>query len=681
LLVAELEKHLPPIVAAQPEDARRALHALKGSAGLAGEQELSVSLERLERRLREGDMSARAEAADLVGAAIERLSRGEPAVVPKWPEPPAWLLATPVDAKNRAQYSAEVQDRLARIDEALQSELDPVSAAGLLYRHVHTIKGAASAVGAEAMAWFCHGLEERLGRGTARDVAMDAVREVARYRHVLGGLLDDPAETLHSLRALAARRRGSIPPPPLPDPARPPRGGHDATTDAAPQSPPREDDATIRVSAAAVDRLLDALETIGLVRERIGARIERTKVEARSLRRARGALSDALRLIGPPRPWGAPAAALMQVEGAATSLGALADELEVASGILQGGDQLLKEAVASSRRDLSAMRITTVGRFFARLVTAIEAEARRAERAVIVQTEGVDETLDRRLAEQLLEPCLQLARNAVAHGLEPPNARAALGKPKAGTVTLSAKKLAHRLVISIRDDGAGVDMDAVRRKAKDARVVAPDVAEVADENTLLALLFVPGFSTRERTDVLAGRGIGLDIVRRAVPRRGGAVRLARRPREGFEARVEVPIETGLARVLWVVVGDAPYAITATNVGVVERLDASLPSKVPHLGACLEPIAPPPAAYAIELCVDELGHGEERVIAGVDALGEIEEVLIRPLSPLLIGLGPFAGAIVRGDGSLRLALDAYALAPRIRALGKAPRGSDTPSSPP
>jgi two-component system chemotaxis sensor kinase CheA len=321
-----------------------------------------------------------------------------------------------------------------------------------------------------------------------------------------------------------------------------------------------------------------------------------------------------------------------------------------------------------------------VGRIFARLTTAIESEARRSGRAVIVRTRGADETIDRRIAEQLVEPCLQLVRNAVAHGIETPEARAALGKPQSGTISLGARKLGNRLSIHIEDDGAGVDVSDVRARALGAGLVTQAIAEAADDDTLLSLLFVPGFSTRESSDLLAGRGIGLEIARSVVHRMGGGIRLSSRAGEGFSARIDVPIESGLVTVLWVFAGRDELAIPAVNVRRVrlatdETVDLA---RVPHLLSCLDSAAEGAVAFVVDLELQGEEAPSASVAVGVDAVGRTEELLVRPLGPLVAGLGPFSGAIVRGDGSLRLAIDPWAVAPRARAFSATrPGGSGHP----
>jgi chemotaxis protein histidine kinase CheA len=678
LLTMELERHLVALEqnagkrdAEALEATRRTVHALKGSAGLAGEPELASAMQRLERRLREGEHAALEDIVETVKRAIRRLGAGQTAIGHAWPEPPADLVPGILEPLVRSQYVAEVADRLAQIDEALGSSVDALDAAATIYRHVHTMKGAASAAGDEPMAWFCHGLEERLRTAlSTRETANAALQDVAKYRAVLGGLVDEPEAALAALRGLPARPR------PSQRPSQRPSVWPEDDARAA------ETDATIRVSAQSVDRLLDHVGGIAVARERVAARVVRAGAQARVLRRVRAELAEALRLIGPPRPWGAPAAALRRVERAVETLVEMGDELDHVSEQLEESDHALKDNAGAAKKLLSAMRQTPIRGMFARLSAAALAEARRTGRLLAIRTVGADEPIDRRLAEQLSEPCLQLTRNAVAHGIETPDEREALGKPREATITFSARKLASRLVVTISDDGAGVDVSAVRTRAVDSGVVTEVLAEAADDQTLLELLFLPGFSTRGQSpDLLAGRGIGLDITLAAVQKLGGSIRLSSRPRWGFEARVDIPIETGLATVLWVTAGGVEHALPALHTRGVRLNDGPEAERIPHLAACLDPANMDRAPYVVEL---EVGlETASRLSVGVDAVGTTEEVLVRELTPLLRGMGPFAGAIVRGDGSLRLALDVHALAPRLRALGRVPEGrvSEPPSRPP
>ena len=295
---------------------------------------------------------------------------------------------------------------------------------------------------------------------------------------------------------------------------------------------------------------------------------------------------------------------------------------------------------------------------------------------------GENEMIDRRLAELLAEPCLQIARNSVAHGIETPSARIAAGKSPLGIITLSARRTMHRVVIAIEDDGQGVDVSEVRRRAVESGSVAPELADAADDDTLLALLFLPGFSTRDTSDLLAGRGIGLDIALGSIQKMGGVLRLASRKGAGFSARVEIPVETALASVIWVEAAGTEYAIFTNNVARVHQVPARAVS-TPHLATCIEGRVNETAQLALELDLGEPDDAYRPILVGVDAVGKTEEVLVRPLTSLISAMGPYAGGIVREDGTLRLALDVYALAPRARALGRVPEAqvSAVPSTRP
>jgi len=673
LLIQELSRHLKTLEAADrdPDACRRAVHALKGSAGIAGELELSTSLQRLEARVREADNDAIDRARDLVRSSIELLSSGKSTTTSLWPMPPPDLSWKVIDPSIRKEYVAEITDRLRGIDDALESKADPVEAAAIAFRHLHTMKSSASAVGDELTSWFCHGLEELVKGATYRDAAISALQEVARYRSTLGALLDDPAAALRTLRGGAHRpsavpsQRGTL------------RPDDEVRT---------ADDRTIRVDIRSVERLMANVAAIGLAREPIARHAQLARDSADRMRRMEARLGEALRLIGPPRPWGAPAAALQRIVQVANELSKSSDELERTFFTMHGSDLALRDDVIEATRELSAMRQTPLKGLFSRLASAVEAEARRTSREVIVQMRGAEATIDRRIAELLAEPCLQIARNSVAHGIELPATRSKLGKSPLGTITLSARRTMHRLVIGIEDDGAGVDVSDVRRRAIESGAVAPELAEAADDDTLLALLFLPGFSTRDSSDLLAGRGIGLDIALGSIQRMGGVLRLASRRGAGFSARVEIPVETALASVLWVEAAGTEYAIPTANASRV-HLMPSRATAAPHLATCIEGRPNDVAAYALELDLEEEEEDARPVFVGVDAVGRTEEVLVRPLASLVAAMGPYAGGIVREDGRLRLAIDVYALAPRARALGRVPdaavssAGSTRPPPPP
>jgi two-component system, chemotaxis family, sensor kinase CheA len=668
LLLDELRKHAPALEPGATEvERRRAVHALKGSAGIAGERALSESLARIERRLVAGDGSAVDDARTVVAEATAALAAGRPTAAPSWPEPPEDLGAVPLDPAMASRYRAEMQDRLARVDGALATSADDTAATFAAFRDVHAMKGAALAVSDEATAWFCHGLEEILRAGQrSEEASRKALAELTRWRGVLAEMIVAPERALETLRLLSRPSRTPSLAPPPPSLRRPPL---EPNPDAEPRSVAPEG-STLRVPTATLDRLFERVRLLGQSRGEVvdGAIMAGTlAVRARELRQE---LAEALRLIGPPRPWGAPAAAIQRVAQVAREMDQLSEQLARGAGVMKETAERVRVESAGAHGDLAAMRTVRVGWLFERVAAAVSAQARREGQEVRLAFSGEENAIDRRVAEQLFDPVLQLARNAVAHGIEPAPERAMRHKPRLGTVHLSAQPRSGGLRLTVQDDGAGVDVADVRRRAIARGTISPEMASAADDQTLLSLLFVPGFTTRDSADLLAGRGVGLDLALEAVHRLGGTIRLASKPGMGLTATLDIPFEPGLVKVMWLEADGATFALPIQQTrrillgrdpeaaGAVPLLACVREGRGARSGAPQTDASRQPPAFAIEL---EPGRDDLRApLIGVDRIGMIEEVTLRGISSLVATAGPYAGAIVRG-AELRLCLDALALA--------------------
>jgi two-component system chemotaxis sensor kinase CheA len=662
LLLEELRRHEPELADGAPAlSQRRALHALKGSAGIAGERGLSESLARLERRFVAGDPGAVAAARALVAEAAAALSAGLSIGAPTWPEPPDDLCPLTRDPGG-AGYAAEMADRLAHLDRALAATGDDVAAAQAAFRDVHAMKGAALAVTDEVTAWFCHGLEERLRAGqSSEEAARKALAELTRWRGVLAEMIVAPDRALETLRLLSRPSRlPSIPPSSMPVPSR--RLDPDAEARA------QGDDATLRVPTATIDRLLERVRQLGQVRAEVADGAGTASSLAARAHELRKELTEALRLIGPPRPWGAPAAAIRRVDAAARELGAVASRLDGESATLKETADRVRAESAAAHADLAAMRTTKVGWLFDRVAAAVTAQARREGREVRLVVSGGETAMDRRLAEQLVDPVLQLARNALTHGIETAVERALRGKSRVGALRLTAEPRSGGLRLTVQDDGAGVDVADVRARAIARGTISAEMASTADDQTLLSLLFVPGFTTRDNADLLAGRGVGLDLALEAVHRVGGTIRLTSRPGTGLTAALDIPFEPGLIKVLWLEAAGSTFALPVHRARrILLGRDAAAAGAVP-LAACLrgtEPRPSPPQATAFAVELEPLREEGAAPVIGVDRVGSIEEVTLRTVSPLVAAAGPFLGAVVRG-AELRLCLDAHDLAERASA---------------
>lgn len=696
LLLEELARHEPALAPERPDvEQRRAIHALKGSAGIAGERGLSEALIRLERRVIAGDPRAAYDARVLIIQARDALAAGRRINVAVWPEPPEDLRATPIDLALALNYTAEMQDRLERVDRALAATGNDGQAALAAFREVHAMKGAALAVSDEVTAWFCHGLEERLRAAERSDeAARRALAELTRWRGVLAEMLVAPDRALETLRMLSRPRRLPTLPPsigPLPLPPRRPTLEQPPVSDREPRSQRQPsgsaalspDDATLRVPTATLDRLFERVRQLGQARSQINEGAELFRGMGGRARQLRMGLAEALRFIGPPRPWGAPAAAIHRIEAAAQQLAGFSDSLERESMLLNETAERVRAESAGAHADLAAMRTTSIAWLFDRVGAAVSAEARRGGREVRLFFSGEETAIDRRVAEMLFDPILQLARNAIAHGIESASERALRGKPRVGSVSLSAQARSGGLRLVVQDDGAGVNVADVRVRAVARGTISAEMARAADDQTLLALLFLPGFTTKDSADLLAGRGVGLDLALEAVHRLGGTIRLTSQPGMGLIATLDVPFEPGLLKVLWLDAAGTTFALPVARVrrillGRDEAASASVPLAMCVRGrpapGSIPPAPPLPSAFAVEL--EPLAEDGPAPVFGVDGVGAIEEVALRGVSALIATAGPYAGAVIRGN-ELRLCLDAHGLAETIAVASR----DSFPSVPP
>ena len=603
----------------------RALHAMKGALALAGATDLAADLAHAERALRAEEAGALALACTLL-CDIAKLLEGDAELVgSSWPAPPARLVATPIDPELRDFYTQEVQARLLSIDEALDELDEPSATLQVCFRHVHSIKGAASAVRDEPMAWFCHGLETRL------EEALDAgdfdvgLREMRRHRRALFGLLQSQAATLALLR-----------------------GGGDVGA-AGPTAPLP---GSVRIGAEAFDALIERVSLMSALHAGgHGAMSEIAAVE-HELRAMRHTLAEALRLIGPPKPWGAPAAAIQQVKAAKAETESIGAMLLRARLALRDRGSTFEDTARELRQLLASMRRARLAELFRRTQESLRALAQREGVEVNVHTEGGDELVDRRTVDALAPAFVHLARNSIAHGLG-----AGEQRRRAIGITLRARRVGNLLSLEFADDGVGAD---VARLSREASARGMDLrADRGDSNVLLPLLLFPRFSTSARTDDLAGRGLGLDIVAQAVRRLGGSVRLHSTPGEGFQITLDLPTEAGLLPVLWLDLGGPVYGVFASDVlridGPGEGFDlARALSPAESAGAKKSPAESAGAKEPLHAGPRVVMQGE-RAIRVCD-LPTLEDAFVRPLGPIARRFGPFSHAVSRPDGALRLILD-------------------------
>lgn len=657
LLLEEVERRRVSLERdSSPPSARSVAHALKGSLGLAGVREASEAFARIERRLAAQDPRAISDLQAALIHLVNALRSGQPLPESTWPRPPEDLRATGVSALP-ADYVSTVHDRLARIDAELAGPRD-MEATRAVYREVHTIKGAALSIGDDIMAWFCHGLEERLRTASTPAAGRKALEHVDTYRGVLAEIVAAPGHALETLHLMA----GSAPPPrpgptPLPIPL-PPRRPADLPSESESRALAESD--TVRVSTNTLDRLFERASRLGQLRAPLSggaSNLTRAGGAARDIQRG---VREALRMIGPPRPWGAPAAAISRLESAAEKLARVAELVDVSAAQMTALSRRLASEGDTFSATVQSLRTSSAASLLEGLAASARSEAERLDKSVHVVIAGGDKLVDRRLLEALVDPVRQLVRNAVAHGLETPDVREAAGKPRIGTLRLSVQQGAGTLTLTVEDDGAGVDVSFVKSRAVERGLLSAGEASEIDDRTALSLLFYPGFSLRADADLLAGRGVGLDLTQAAAQRLGGTVHLDNTTGHGLVATLTVPAEATLVRVVWLRCAGDSFGLPVQYVRRVARL-ADWDRPIASLARLLRDAVDNTRVGSDQLAVEIApALGAPTVAVAIEGLGSIDEVALRALPGLVRALGPFGAGVVWAD-DLRLCLDPLQLA--------------------
>ncbi|NHW98579.1 Hpt domain-containing protein [Pseudomonas koreensis] len=312
-----------------------------------------------------------------------------------------------------------------------------------------------------------------------------------------------------------------------------------------------------------------------------------------------------------------------------------------------------------------------------RIVRQVAEELNKDVAFIIGNAEG---EMDRNVLERMAAPLEHMLRNAVDHGLESAEVRLAAGKPAQGTITLDLTREGGDIVFDIRDDGAGVPLEAVRRKAIKRGLLAPD-AEISDRDVLQFIL-QPGFSTAEKITQISGRGVGMDVVHEEVRQLGGTMSIDSVPGQGVHFRIRLPFTVSVNRALMVQCGEDQYAIPLNTIeGIVRVLPNDLeahyrndpPSyhyagqryELCYLGELLK-TAPRPKllGQSLPLPVLLVQCNDRHIAVQVDAMAGTREIVVKSLGPQFAAVQGVSGATILGDGRVVLILDL--LAP-IRAM--------------
>ncbi|MDV3437242.1 chemotaxis protein CheA [Stenotrophomonas sp. C2852] len=596
-----------------------------------------------------------------------------------------------------ADFIIEAQEILDRLGEQLVSlEQAPQDSDQLnaVFRGYHTLKGGAGFLGVTAMVELCHAAEEALGAARAGQAVLqahhfDAAQQSLDYLQSMLDAVSSGTEPGYAPPDLIAQfdvHGGAVAAPAAA--AAPAAGGSDLITDDefealldqlhggnAPTavSPAKKTDDGL-ISEDEFEALLDQLHGGAAPGAKPAAAVAPTPVAA-------------------PRPAAAPAPA---AKPAAKPLAEAEHTVRVDTKRLDAIVNLIGELVLSRNRlktlrarlrdeeldravstlDIATARLQSavmrtrmqpVGKVFSRFPKVARDVARSLKKEVDLELIGAETELDRNLVEALADPLVHLVRNAIDHGVEMPDLREAQGKPRMGHVRLSAQQEGDYVSIEVQDDGAGIDPEKLRAKAREKGLIDPEAAARLSSEECLHLVFLPGFSTKQQVTDISGRGVGMDVVQSRIRELSGQIQIQSELGRGSRFMIRVPLTLAILPTLLVQAGEDVYALPLARVmevlhaprtslgwfdgrAVLDRRSHTLP--LVDLRQWLD--VTPTASTLLTIVV--LQAGEARFGLVVDQVRGREEVVIKPLPKALRGLRGYAGATLIGDGRMALILD-------------------------
>jgi two-component system chemotaxis sensor kinase CheA len=349
-----------------------------------------------------------------------------------------------------------------------------------------------------------------------------------------------------------------------------------------------------------------------------------------------------------------------------------AGDLQMSADLSSGFDTVERRVNELQRRVLE-LRTTPLSRVMESIPRTVRQLAEQLGKRAEVEITGAELDLDRSILDRLNEPLLHIVRNAVDHGIESPEDRIAAGKSEVGHIAIAARREKDSIVIDVRDDGGGIDLDSVRRRAVEAGVLHPDLAEDLPPHEIAALIFRPGISTAERVSEVSGRGVGMDAVKATIESLGGVVELRGERGVGTTTSIVVPIAAAVQRVLLCAASGERVALPITKVERILEVPAdSIERSGPEAFTLIddEPVlvidlaerlavAPPEPSPTVSLVVVDVRG--ERVAVRVERFVGQHEIYVKPIPDLLSGVKLLAGLTVLGDGSPIFLLDLNHLA--------------------
>ncbi|RMT79883.1 hypothetical protein ALP40_04644 [Pseudomonas viridiflava] len=353
---------------------------------------------------------------------------------------------------------------------------------------------------------------------------------------------------------------------------------------------------------------------------------------------------------------------------------------------LNSGDEAMSKAVsnldvvtADLQTAVMKTRMQPIKKVFGRFPRLVRDLARQLKKEIILELVGEETDLDKNLVEALADPLVHLVRNAVDHGIETPEEREATGKSRGGKVILAAEQEGDHILLSISDDGKGMDPNVLRAIAVKRGVMDKDAADRLSDTDCYNLIFAPGFSTKTEISDVSGRGVGMDVVKTKISQLNGSINIYSTKGQGSKIVIKVPLTLAIMPTLMVMLGNQAFAFPLVNVNEIFHLNLSTTNVVDGQEVVIVRDKALPLFYLKRWLVSSAAHEEQReghvviLSVGTQRIGFVvdqlvgqEEVVIKPLGKMLQGTPGMSGATITGDGRIALILDVPSMLKRYAA---------------
>ena len=591
-------------------------------------------------------------------------------------------------------FLVEAEEILEGLNEqlvALETQPQNSDLLNSIFRGFHTIKGGAGFLSLDAMVALCHKGEDvfnilRQGDRVVDAEMMDTFLKVldilnAMFEETKAGEYPSPADPaiLNHLATYLTPATTPAPPVPTPEPVV-------IATAVTTNEANDDDDITEEEFEALLDELQGKKKTVKVVQqpvieatiaiaeaaEKISAPppkavvsattadiaakpVAATKQAETSVRVDTARLDEIMNMVGE----------LVLVRNRISTLEATFENEEMAKAVNN-----LAVVTADLQNAVMKTRMQPIKKVFGRFPRVVRDLARSLKKDINLELRGEETDLDKNLVEALADPLVHLVRNAVDHGVEMPDIREKAGKSRQGLIVLAAAQEGDHILLTISDDGAGMDANILRQKAVEKGMMDEESASRLTDSECFALIFAPGFSMKAEISDISGRGVGMDVVKTSISKLNGVIDIKSEIGVGTTLSIKVPLTLAIMPTLMVMLGNQIFAFPLVSVNEIFHLDLTKTHVVDGqktimvrkktlplfflrkwLASSFKPTDKPEIEHVVIVNV-----GTQRVGFVVDQLIGQEEVVIKPLGALLQGTKGLAGATITGDGRIALILD-------------------------